>query len=170
MNKRSVTKEKLCDWLETVCRILDQFSIPWLNIATPLAEEVQTLKDEKIADQKTIIDLQSNMIDKSEDQLKSVKSTAETELKSYSSLVSKTCAAALAPKKIHAAVKKVATQEERGRNVVTYGLPESQGEQLQNKVETVLIEIAEKPSIRDCCRVLELELRKRTQSDLLNSL
>ena len=65
MNKRSVTKEKLCDWLETVCCILDQFSIPWLNIATPLAEEVQTLKDEKIADQKTIIDLQNNMIDKS---------------------------------------------------------------------------------------------------------
>ena len=93
------------------------------------------------------------MIDKSEDQLKSVKSTVETELKSYYSVVSKTCAAALAPKKIHAAVKKVATQKERCRNVVIYGLPETQSEQLQNKVDTVLIEIGEKPSIRVCCRV-----------------
>ncbi len=40
MNKRSVTKEKLCNWLETVCCILDQFSIPWLDIASPLVVEV----------------------------------------------------------------------------------------------------------------------------------
>ena len=28
MTKRSVTKEKLCDWLETVCCILNSYAVP----------------------------------------------------------------------------------------------------------------------------------------------
>jgi len=48
--------------LETVCCILDQFSITWIRKAIPFAEEVDKLKSEKISDQSTIIDLQNKVI------------------------------------------------------------------------------------------------------------
>ena len=112
MNKRSVKKEKPCEWLETVCCILDQFSITWLRKAIPLAEEIDKLKSEKISDQSIIIDLQNKAIEKSNKQLKSMQNTVQTEMKSYSSVVRKSINAAFAPKKIHAAVKKVENQIE----------------------------------------------------------
>ena len=91
--KRSITKEKLATWLETVCCILDQYAIPWLEKTAPFPEEIGKLKDEKISDQETIINLQNKVIEKQEESLKSVQSavqtTVETEMKSYASAVSK---------------------------------------------------------------------------------
>ena len=102
--KRSITKEKLATWLETVCCILDQYAIPWLEKTAPFPEELGKLKDEKISDQETIINLQNKVIEKQEESLKSVQSavqtTVETEMKSYSSAVSKSCSEAFAPKRI----------------------------------------------------------------------
>ena len=51
--KRRTTKEKLAVWIETMCCILDQYAIPWLEKAAPLSDEVEKLKSEKIVDQKT---------------------------------------------------------------------------------------------------------------------
>ena len=48
--------------------------------------------------------------------------------------------AALAPKKIQAAVKKVADREDRSRNVIIHGLTETPNEKLLEKVEEVLTE------------------------------
>ena len=127
--KRSVTKEKLASWLETVCFILDQYAIPGLDKATLLSDEVESLKNEKISDQRKIISLQGQLIDKHEDNVKSVQSaiqtTVETEMKTYASAVTRSCSSALAPRKIEAAVKKVADKEERSRNVIVYGLEET---------------------------------------------
>ena len=55
LSKRSVTKEKLACWLETVYCIFDQYAIPWLEKAAPLTKELGKFKDEKISDQETII-------------------------------------------------------------------------------------------------------------------
>lgn len=173
--KRNITKEKLCDWVETVSHILDMYCVPWLQKAAPLAEEVrnmrsevETLKAENSDYQKRIIDLQNQLIVKQEEQLDSVKSlvetemknysasvksTVETEMKSYAAAVSKTCSTVFAPKKLQAAVQKVTQKEERSRNVMIYGLEEEPSEELVNKVEEVLCEIGEKPPIKDCCRV-----------------
>ena len=174
-NSRHVTKEKLAGWLETVAHILDQYCIPWLQKAAPLAEEVRqlrsdvgSLKAENADYQKRIIDLQNQLIVKQEEQLTSVKSTVEaemktysaavketvgTEMKTYSSAVSKSCSAALAPKKLQTAVKKVAEKEERSKNVIIYGLEENSNEELQAKVFKVLEEIGDKPVIEDCLRI-----------------
>ena len=62
---------------------------------------------------------------KKEDELKvvkeSVESTVESEIKSYASAVTKTCATALAPKKLTAAIKAVSEKEDRKRNIIIYG-------------------------------------------------
>ena len=117
-NVKTVTKDKLGIWLETVSHIVDHYCIPWLQKSAPLAEEArnlrnenETLKAENSAYQKQIIDLQNQLIEKQDEQLKSVKATVETEMKScssvlksemksYSAAVSKSCSAALAPKKL----------------------------------------------------------------------
>ena len=58
-----------------------------------------------------------------------------------------------APKKIEAVVKNVADREERCRNVILYGIQEKAEENLKEEVENVLIEIGEKPVVKDCTRV-----------------
>ena len=174
-NSKTITKEKLGVWLESVCHILDQYSLPWLQKAAPLAEEtralrgeVQTLKAENISYQKRIIELQNKLIESQEKQLNSVKSIVEAEMKSYStavkstvqeemqsysSAVAKTCSTAFAPKKLQAAVRKVVEKTERSQNVIIYGLKEEPNELLQVKVEAVLAEVGEKPTVSDCCRI-----------------
>ena len=82
-----------------------------------------------------------------------MKSTVQTELKSYSSALSQSCKAALAPKKIVAAVKRVSDKEDRSRNVVIYGVKEESGENLNQCIDSILTEIEEKPRIMDCCRI-----------------
>ena len=153
LNKRSVTKEKLVGWLETVCYILDSFSIPLLENPVPIVERVCELQEEKIDDQAKILKLQHDLIVRRDNELKAVHETVQSEMKSYSSVVSKSCSSALAPKKIEAAVRKVADKEDRSRNVIVYGVGETDNEVVKEKVESLLTEIGEKPVVRDCCRV-----------------
>ena len=153
MAKKTVTRDKLVTWLETVCCILDSFALPLLNCGVGMIEDFQEMKDEKIKDQETIIKLQDKLIEKREKEISSVQSTVKTELKSYSAVVSQSCKAALAQKKIAAAVKKVADKEDRSKNVVIYGMQEVSGEDLSERVGELLTEIDEKPRIRDCCRI-----------------
>ncbi|KAL5269346.1 hypothetical protein ACHWQZ_G002986 [Mnemiopsis leidyi] len=60
-------------------------------------------------------------------------------------VVAKSCTAALAPKNIEAAVRKVSDKEDRTRNVIIYGVEEQENEKLKQKVENILEEIGEKP-------------------------
>ena len=150
LNKRSVTKDKLIGWLETVCYILDSFSVPLLESAVPIVERVG---EEKIDDQAKILELQRDLIVRRDNELKAVQNTVQTEMKSYASVVSENCSAALAPKKIEAAVRKVSDKDDRSKNVIIYGVEESDSESLKEKIETVLEEIGEKPVLRDFCRV-----------------
>ena len=74
---------------------------------------------------------QNQLIDKQEEKLSAVKTTVVTEMKSYSSVVMKSCNTALAPKRIQAAVMKIANTNERTKNVMVYD--EYEAEQLEKK-------------------------------------
>ena len=128
LNKRGlISTDTLCTWLVQVCTILNEDSIPLLEC---VYEECQELRAEKIKDQRTIIELQEEVIKKKEEELKAVKesveSTVKCEIKSYASAVTKTCTAALAPRKLTAAIKIVAENEDRKRNVIIYGIKEEE--------------------------------------------
>ena len=161
LNKRSVTKERLCQWASAFAYMMDQFANPHLQMAV---ERLDKINSELLSEKKNVIDLQAKLIEKHDEELvllksavaeevKSVQGVVETELKSYSSALTKTCTAALAPQKLRAAVKSVSEKEDRCKNVMIYGLEESPGEKLQDKVCQILSEIEEKPLIRDSCRV-----------------
>ncbi len=106
MGKKTITKDKLAGWLETVCCILDSYAVPLLEKGEPLIERIELLQEEKIKDQAAIINLQNKLIEKREEEISAMKTTVESEMKTYSSAVTKSCRVALAPSKIQAAVKK----------------------------------------------------------------
>ena len=52
LHKRSVSKERLCDWLQTVCSILNRYAAPHLQMAV---DKVDKQKISLIAEQKTVM-------------------------------------------------------------------------------------------------------------------
>ena len=163
INKPVVTKKRLCIWVSAFAYMMNRFANPHLQMAV---ERLDAINNELAAEQKNVIELQSKLIEKRDEELslvkaaikeevKSVQGVVETEMKSYSSALRKTCSAALSPKKIRTAVKQASEKEDRSRNVVIFGLKDStEGEQnLERDVSEVFAEIDEKPVIRDCCRV-----------------
>ena len=153
LNKPQITKDKLIRWLETVCYILDSNAVPLLYAGKEVIERVTELREQKIEDQDTIIGLQQKLLQKSDEDFKSVKNTVQQVLKSYSSVLTKSCSSALSSKKLEAVVRKVTVTEDMGKNAIVYGLPETKHENLLEKVEEVLAEIGERPKLTNCCRV-----------------
>ena len=124
LNKRNVSNELLCSWLESVSSLLNGFCIPQLQEALKPCEEQQ---EKIIVAKDTIIKLQAKVIENRDEELaclkstvkeelKIVQATVQTEIKSYSAAVSKSCSVALSEKKLRAAVKSVTDKEDRNRN------------------------------------------------------
>ncbi len=153
LNKPRITKDKLIDWLETAVFLLDSCSLPLLRFASGLNDDLSELKNEKIVDQRKIIELQDKLIEKKDEELTAVQSVVKSELKSYSSVLEKSCTAVLAPRKIAAAVRKIADKEDRSKNLVVYGIREEENEMLESRVIQVLDNLDEKPKISNCCRL-----------------
>ena len=156
LDTRKVTKNTLAEWLETVCRILDAFATPVLNSAVAMESELGTLKNERIADQKKIIELQEKIIEKKDLELDTVKNemktTVQSEMKSYSSVLKTTCSQALAPRRVQAALKTAAAEEDRSKSLIIYGVEEKKEEKLEDTVLDILAHLDEKPRIVSCCR------------------
>ena len=154
MNKPQITKSMLLEWLETTVFLLYSCSVPLLEFATTRTDELDDLKTEKINDQKKIIELQDQLIEKKTDELCTVQQTVKSELQSYSSVLQKNCSDALEPRKIAAAVKQVEKKEDRSCNIVAFGVPESEEiEGTESKVLNILEHLEEKPKIVSCCRI-----------------
>ena len=161
LNRRGVSKEKLCVWLEveSMLTILNNKALPLLQETVPKADSCETLEAEKIKDQNTIIKLQSEVIKKKEVEISSMtmretmQNTVKNEITSYVIVLSKSCAAALAPNKISKAMKSAVDRDDRKKNVIIYGVSETEGEVVANKVEEVLSQLNEKSMIKDCCRI-----------------
>ena len=116
-------------------------------------ERVEQLTSERLKDQnKIIIALQEQLLKKKDGELTSVK-TGDAKLLICLDQDMKTCAAALAPKNIRAAVQSVADKEDRSKNLIIYGIDEAENEVLSDKVSEVISLVDEKSVIRDSCRV-----------------
>ena len=91
-NKRTVPEEKLAQWLETVCQILDSYSVPLIRNAVGLidrcSKRIDQLQNVKIGDEEKIIQLQAEIVDMKNKELGEHKSTVQTEMKS---LVAEVC-------------------------------------------------------------------------------
>ena len=157
--KNAVNKDALASWLGTAVDFLERAATQ-IQAAVQLEfrvckgdEENQTLLKEKVQDQKTIIDLQNQIIEKGQDTVQNFKETVQKEVQSYAGVVASTCANALAPRKLQTVVKKIQDTEDRSRNLMIYGLTEGDGEDLQKKVADIFLHLGEKPKFSIPCRV-----------------
>ncbi len=166
LNKKTITKDKLCVWLESAICLLNSFCAPVLSEAQ---SDIVKLKEEKVSDQKKIIQLQDKLIEKKDEELEAVKSSVQStvkdsiqstvqtalqsEIKTFSSVVEGTCSKALAPKRMEAVMRSASEYENWSRNLIIYGLKEDITENLEEKVLGVLEHLGEKPRVMNCCRI-----------------
>ena len=161
---KRANKDQLCRWLETLLFVFSNHALPLLAELSQGAERVEELKEAKINDQAAIIDLQNQLIVAKDEQVQTLKSavqsevkTVQDEVKTFSSVLQqelKTQSSAIQKNVANVmCVKQVVEKEERGRNLVLYGVPEDESQQLEKKVEDILHHVGQKPRIVDCCRL-----------------
>ena len=150
LNKHSVSKAQMAEFLFTAVYLLDHCCLPLMSSAT---SQLETLQSEKISDQKTIIELQQDLISKKNEELGEVSKSVEAGLKTYSSALQQSCTKALSPSNIVAAVKTVTQEEDRSKELVLFGVTEEAGERVTTQVTKVLEQIDEKPQVKQCRRI-----------------
>ena len=150
MNKNTVVKAQMAEWLLSAIYLLEQCSLPLMSNARV---QLENLNEEKIEDQKSIIKLQSDLISQKNEELGLVSKTVETELKTYSSALQQSCSTALSPKNIAAAVQKVAREDDRSKEILVFGVAEEKGECATAKVAKILDHLEEKPKFQQCRRI-----------------
>ncbi len=148
---KSVTRQVLVTWLATAMDVMDRVVSQFegaMELDCKLDDankDMLRILREKEESQKTVIQLQAEVIKQKDDQLKSFKETVSTEVKSYASALSDSCADALAPSKIETAVKKIKESEDRSRNLMIHGLAEDGNEDLKGKVMDLFSCLGERP-------------------------
>ena len=131
-----------------------------------LTKEKQRVDGELEATRAKLTDLQEKVIKLQDELLEeknktigklvgSVQTTVKEELKSYATVVQKSCSASLAPAKLQAAIKKVSSEEERSCNLIVYGLEETADEKTEDAVLAVIQHTDEKPKLVGCRRLGE---------------
>ena len=116
------------------------------RLQSRLIENQQTL----INVQKELSDCKSEKLEAMENVVKSsVATSVKEEFKSYSSVVSSSTPTAptFCPEDLKTVVKTVVAEEDRSRNVLVFGLPEEDGEELETKISGVFEEIGLKPKL-----------------------
>jgi len=156
---RSVNKNVLAEWLGTAIDILER-AASQIQGAADLETQIcsadaenKSLLKEKVEDQRTIIKLQAQLIEKEQERVQSFKETVQKEVQSYAGVVASSCATALSPKKLQTVVKSIQDTEDRSRNIMIHGLAEKNGEDLKKSVADIFSEIGEKPMFSVPCRV-----------------
>jgi hypothetical protein len=124
-----------------------------MTIACDQREVIGKLNDERISDQKKIIELQDKLIKKKDHEVNSVQKTVGTDLNLYSSALKGSCSATPSPVNITSAIKKVGDADDRKINLVIFGVINGDKEEPDIKVSSVLQQLSEKPQIPSCSRI-----------------
>ena len=125
------------------------------------AEKNRRLEEELLDCQREVISLQKKVIELQDSKLGTITETVQQDLKSWSTVVSRNCAAAVAPPRLKAALnlvsspeKQSADESEKQQNLMIFGLSELEEESgLEAAVTNILEEIGQKPPLTSCTRV-----------------
>ena len=122
--------------------------------AVKMKEDVEELKSSLIRSQTSVIKLQSELLECKSKQLESVQTTVKSavqdtvqaEMKSYSQAVLKaTPNTIITEESLKKVVQKAVSEDDRSRNVVIFGLKETNEEKLSDKVDELFQQIEVKP-------------------------
>jgi len=150
VEKRTCSKKTMGNWLIELSHSLN-LAYELLKVANTT---ISTLQSTAIEDKETIIKLKDEIISLKNEDLKSVSTTVQSQMKSFTDIVKENGKkAVVTQKKLTKAIKTVAEEEDRGRNLMIFGLQEDEEESLTDKVDELFSSIGEKPSVRDCVRI-----------------
>ena len=143
------TKSVLSHWLEDAAEIMGRQR----TMIDKIEEMVNLLKTEALGDKAAIIRLQSKLLERNEEQLKSlqtavqttVQDTVQTQMRSYGDVLKTPGPTAIIAATFRKVVKDVIKDEDRSKNLIVFGLKEEDGEQLDETLSSVFVEIGEKP-------------------------
>lgn len=133
------------------------------EILDSFKEVIAAKNEEVIKSQRSVVNLQEKLIACKDDQLQSLQSsvtssvqeTFKAEFKTYSEAAAedRQCSVqSVVPETIKSVVKSVVELEDRSRNIMVFGLPEEENEQLNERVLELCEVLGEKPRL-DACRV-----------------
>ena len=159
-------KDKCVEWIVELCDTLRRSRMLFLGAT----KQIDELQRDVIRDQKLTIKLQNEVIKCKEVQingmqqsvqseienLKSeVKDTFHSEIRSYSDIVKKSAnsTADLVPENIQKMMKKVVADDDRSKNLMVFGLEESDDETLRESAIDVLATLDEKPKLESVRRI-----------------
>ena len=134
---KGIKKPELEDFTEKVCRFLVERCYPLLDrLSNEVEDSERKLLDsqeEVIVSQRALVEaqgqlvkLQCELLEKRDKEITAVQSTAEEEIKTFSSVLQKRCDTALAPKRISTAIS--SATEDRMSNVLVHGLSDHKSE------------------------------------------
>ena len=140
-------------------------------ITTDFEMAPNCVKAQMFQSEQKIVKLQSDLIECRNEQLESFKTavvstvgeSVEAEIKSYSSVLQRNLPQpepSVTAEELKKAVQTVVQEEDRGRNVMIFNLPEQEGEEINTVVAGVFEAIGEKPRV-EACRIGK---RKSTNS------
>ena len=146
LERQLKTKKELASFLFKVVNC----SLDCIKLLKIGCLEVDALKSESKSAVKELAEVQSELLQSKRDQIEyfqnGVQSTIKTELKSYSEAVKKSKNEQVTLKKIKTVVKDIV--EDRSRNIMMFGLQETERENLDYKVRDIFEELKEKPLFR----------------------
>ena len=150
INTKKVLKEQLAEWLQEAVRVVREQSNKILN----LEATVQFMKIDLIADQAKLITVQDKLLRHQEDQLSELKAavkstvqdTVQEEIKSYSEAVgsqNSKMEAIKVEESVKLAVKTAIQEDDRSKNVMIFGLAETENEQISSRVADLFGKLGE---------------------------
>ena len=156
----NLRKPQLVDW---VLHFADMYHKTKKFILSEISK-IEELNDKVIQNQEKIISLQEQLISSKDEQLASfqttvrdemasVQTTVKSELCSWSDVVKQNTFRPITSAKLKEAVKSAVVEEDRSRNVMIFGKPDVENEDLSSKVSDIFADLQEKPQLVECRRI-----------------
>ena len=143
--------------LEDICSRSFEYMHFLMETVQSYRNACTNLQSQLIKNQETLINVQKELSECKSEKLESlekvvkssVANSVKEEFKSYSSVVSSSqpTAPTFCPEALKTVVQTVVAEEDRSRNLLVFGLPEGDGEELETKVSEIFEEVGQKPKL-----------------------
>ena len=154
-NSSSITKTTLAGWTGEAREIMTRQA----ELISNLQEMIELLKTEALADKACVIRLQPELLKSKDAELQSVKTTvqetvqnsAQEGIQSYSSALTRniiSTAPVFSPDTLKKAVRTAMVEEDRSKNLLVFGLAEKDGENVEQVVSDLFLELGDKPRVQ----------------------
>ena len=153
LNCNQVKKSDLASAIVTLVNILDSTH----GVLKSASVKIEDLLSDQVEDKKTIIQLQKKSLESKDKEIAAVQSTVKSEIKTFAEIVKSGTSSSVTTQNIQRAVKSAVSEDQRGKNVVIFGLQEDgNDDRLRARVTVMtklIVEGRETAAVKDVIRI-----------------